>query len=419
MGNDEPAQKVQISKPVRPIEVKTYVMTCQNKMTLYRNKKVYEIKKKKDEAIAALKQNNLDIAKAKMESIIRLEDQITVYDILGPLCEILKERITYLCTATEPPPDIRAQLDTIMYASTRLDIDDLYKLRHLVKKKFGSYYVEAAEQNKDGLVNINVVEKLRIKPPVDAFLTIRLKQLCKEKRINYEFPEEIEPNFDQGMGNPYGGGNPYDNNNGMGMGGNPYDPYGGSGNNNNNGGNDFDSYMRNSKAVGNNNNFGGNNNNFGGDNNNFNMGKNPYESNNFNMNNNPYEGNMGGNPYDNNNMNNNMGSGMGNSKFGGGDPYGNNNFGDPFNDNNNNNMGDPFNNNNNMGDPFNENNNKYNQSQFGNNPSQFGNNNMGSSKLRSTPGQSQMGGNINSSKMGQSNIGQSKMGQSKMGQSKK
>ena len=180
MGNDEPAQKVHVSKPVRPIEVKTYVMTCQNKMTLYRNKKVYEIKKKKDEAIAALKQNNLDIAKAKMESIIRLEDQITVYDILGP----------------------------------------------------GSYYVEAAEQNKDGLVNINVVEKLRIKPPVDAFLTIRLKQLCKEKRINYEFPEEIEPNFDQGMGNPYGGGNPYDNSNGMGMGGNPYDPYGGSGNNN-------------------------------------------------------------------------------------------------------------------------------------------------------------------------------------------
>ena len=36
---------------------------------------------------------NLDIAKAKMESIIRLEDTITVYDILGPLCEILKERI--------------------------------------------------------------------------------------------------------------------------------------------------------------------------------------------------------------------------------------------------------------------------------------------------------------------------------------
>ena len=99
MGNDN-SQKSKApasSVPVRPVEVKAYVMACQTKMSLYRNKKVYEIKKKKDEAIAALKQNNLDIAKAKMESIIRLEDMITVYDILGPLCEIIKERITYIC----------------------------------------------------------------------------------------------------------------------------------------------------------------------------------------------------------------------------------------------------------------------------------------------------------------------------------
>ena len=53
-------------------------MTCQNKMTLYRNK---IIRKKKDGVIASLKQNNLDIAKAKLESIIRLEDQIIVFDI--------------------------------------------------------------------------------------------------------------------------------------------------------------------------------------------------------------------------------------------------------------------------------------------------------------------------------------------------
>ena len=168
-------------------------MSCQAKMSLYRNKKVNEIRKKKEEIVSALRQNNLDIAKAKMESIIRLEDTITVYDILGPLCEILKERITYLMEANEVPPDIKAQLDTIIYASSRVDIDDLYKLRDLVQRKYGSYYIQAADQNKDGLVNINVVEKLRIKPPVDAFLTIRLKQLCKEKRINYEFPEEICP----------------------------------------------------------------------------------------------------------------------------------------------------------------------------------------------------------------------------------
>ena len=331
MGNDNKKSKGStVAPPVRPIEIKTYVMSCQNKMSLYRNKKIYEIKKKKDEAIAALKQNNLDIAKAKMESIIRLEDTITVYDILGPLCEILKERITYLCEAQEVPPDLKAQLDTIIYASSRIDVDDLYTLRNLVLRKYGSYYIEAADQNKDGLVNVNVVEKLKIKPPVDAFLTIRLKQLCKEKKINYEFPEEIAPDFGQGMDNQFGGQpNPYDPN---GMGNNPYGPGPGMGqgmannfNNNNNPysmgnnnnpyamgnnnmgpGNDFDSYMKNNQPGGG-----------------MGPGGNPYET----GNNNPYGNNNGGNPY---NTGNN--------------PYANNNGGNPFNNNNNNNdnTGNPY-----------------------------------------------------------------------------
>ena len=322
MGSDNSKSKgPAVAPPVRPIEIKTYVMSCQNKMSLYRNKKIYEIKKKKDEAIAALKQNNLDIAKAKMESIIRLEDTITVYDILGPLCEILKERITYLCEAQEVPPDLKAQLDTIIYASSRIDVDDLYTLRNLVLRKYGSYYIEAADQNKDGLVNVNVVEKLKIKPPVDAFLTIRLKQLCKEKKINYEFPEEIAPDFGQGMDNQFGGQpNPYAPN---GMGNNPYGPGPGMGpgmgnnfninnnpysmgNNNMGPGNDFDSYMRNNQPGGNNN---------------MGPGGNPYDS----GNNNPYGNNNGGNPYDTGN-----------------NPYANNNGGNPFNNNNNNNSGNPY-----------------------------------------------------------------------------
>ena len=51
MGNDEPTVQVHQPRPVRAIEVKTYLMTCQNKLNLYRNKKIYEIKKKKEETI--------------------------------------------------------------------------------------------------------------------------------------------------------------------------------------------------------------------------------------------------------------------------------------------------------------------------------------------------------------------------------
>ena len=422
MGNDEPEVQVHYQPPVRPIEVKTYLMTCQNKLSLYRNKKIYEIKKKKEEIISALKQNNIDIAKSKMESIMQLEDLIVVYDILGPLCEILKERVNYLLTSQQPPADIRAQLDTLIYASARIELEDLYKLRYLVQRKYGIYYIQAADQNRDGLVNVNVVEKLRVKPTSSVFLTIRLKQLCKEKKFNYDFPEEFTGNDNNpydGMGNPYdsnfgnnmGGGNPYNANNF----GNPYDLNNNMGGNQNTG-NDFDMYM---KKSGNNNmnNFGNNinnnlNNNFGG---------NPYDNN---FGNNPY--NTGGNPYANNNMNN-YNNNMKNSNMGKSNTFQKNNnneefFPSPFMSNNN----TPGFNNNNFGEndslanPFN------NGSKMGG--SKFGGNNPGSSQFRpntsniakSKMGQSQMNNNNieSGSQIKGSQMNNSKMGNSQMKQSK-
>ena len=236
MGNEEKPKEPVVVMPT-PSEIKTYIMIAQTKLNLFRNKKLDIIKKKKNEIANCLKENNLDVAKAKMDSLIREEDYITAYDILSPLLEILKERVTYIITSAECPPDLRAQLDSVIYASTRLEFEELYKLRDLIMRKYGSAYIQKAEQNVDRLVNINLVEKLKIKPASEAFLIIRLKQLCKEKKIPFEFPSEITTDIPGDIGNPFGppGSNPYggdfnpyastQGNNPFGPGGNnPYGP---------------------------------------------------------------------------------------------------------------------------------------------------------------------------------------------------
>ncbi len=237
MGNDfDKKYKKEKSKPYpKPptmMEVKTYIMVIQNKLTLFRNKKVVSIKRKRQEIAQCLRENNLDVAKAKMDSIIREEDTITCYDILGPICEILKERVTYLLSQKEVQPDIRAQLDSLIYAATRLEMEELMKLRQLIRIKFGELYVSKADSNADGLVNINMVEKLKVKPAADAFIVVRLKQLVKEDKINYEFPIE--------MGNEDMGGNPFDNNNNNNNDNN---------NNNNNDNNDNNNNIENKEYV--------------------------------------------------------------------------------------------------------------------------------------------------------------------------
>lgn len=192
MGNEQTNKKEKVSsKQPSASELKTFIMIVQSRLTQNRNKKVEVIKRKKQEIAKCLQDNTLDIAKAKMESVLREEDIITVYDILGPLCEILKEKVTYLLMNDKCPDDLRATLDTIIYASTRIEIDELHKVREMVQRKYGDLYISKSNSNSDLLVNVNVVEKLKVKPYADQYVVFRLKQLIKDMNISFEFPQEI------------------------------------------------------------------------------------------------------------------------------------------------------------------------------------------------------------------------------------
>ena len=193
-------------------DMKTYIQICQKKITLFRNKKIDSIKRKKLDIIDQLQKSNLDLAKSKMDSLMRDEDFIDAYDILGPLIEILLERIIYINSSNECPPDIRAQLDAIIYASSRLEIEEFMKFKDLIRRKYGQAYITKAENNADNLIDPVLIQKLQVKLPSEEFLLIRLKQLCREKKIKFDFPNEIcdvpgigDSNGGPG-GNPYGGG---------------------------------------------------------------------------------------------------------------------------------------------------------------------------------------------------------------------
>ena len=357
MGNEQKKSKAPAPKVPTPAEIKTYIMVIQGKINLYRNKRIESIRKKKKEIEKSLRENNLDVAKAKMDSIIREEDMMTVYDILTPLCEILKERVTYIITSSECPPDLRAQLDSVMYASTRVEISEFQVLRDLILRKYGTNYLQKADQNVDRLVNVNLVEKLKIKPASDVFLTIRLKQFCKEKKIPFEFPEVYEGDFNNNNGgNPYSQGNPFDM-----QGQNNYNPYASNyGPQNNNPNNPYGQQW---------NNNGPSNNQYGPPmNNNFN----PYAS--TQNNNNPYspppnQNQFNQQPPQNYNNNNNYGPPQGQSQFNQPPPNNTNPYGPPPNQSQFNNQSKNYNNNNNnnpYGSPQNQS--QFNQSQNNNNP---------------------------------------------------
>ena len=211
------SKKKETKAPVVPKlqEIKSMIQICQKKISLFRNKKIDSIRRNKNEIIKYLEEKNLDYAKAKMETLMRDEDFVTSYDILGPLIEILLERVVYIDTSNECPPDLRTQLDAIIFASSRIEIEEFLTLKDMIRRKYGQAYIDKAENNVDKQVDENLVAKLQIHLPSEAFVMIRLKQICKEKNIQFDFANEF--NEIPGLGisiaagqNPYGdSNNPY------------------------------------------------------------------------------------------------------------------------------------------------------------------------------------------------------------------
>jgi hypothetical protein len=177
-------------------ELKDYISIIKNKITSYRNNSNIELKKKLNLAEYFLRQKNLIKAQNTMETIIQEEDLIKVYDILTPICEILLKRIYSLITP-EFPPDLRPQLDSMIYAATRINFPELINIREIFKRKYGLIYIQNADNNVDNFVNSDLVERLKKDKVLNT--DIRLKQLCKSKKINFEFPNKLNEDINNNL----------------------------------------------------------------------------------------------------------------------------------------------------------------------------------------------------------------------------
>ena len=179
------------SSKITAEELQKLLEASKRKCVLYSNKKLNEIKNKKNEIINCLKQNNMALASAKMDNMLKDEDYVEIYKVLYSTIEIIKEKCTYIVSNKECPTDIRAQLDTLIYSSKRLEIDELIQFREKIKQKYGEAYIIKADNNTDKFVNVNLAEKLKATPFSKTFIDIRIKQLCNEKNIKYNFPDDI------------------------------------------------------------------------------------------------------------------------------------------------------------------------------------------------------------------------------------
>jgi 6-phosphogluconate dehydrogenase len=137
-----------------------------------------------------------------MDNILKAEDDIIIYDILNHILEILKEKLTCILSNNECPPELKTPLNSILYATTHHEIKELKDFREIIKQKYGTEFVNKADNNEEHFVNEVLVEKFKKNIYSEQLIKTRLKQICIEKKIDYEFlditvPEFLEQNSSQ------------------------------------------------------------------------------------------------------------------------------------------------------------------------------------------------------------------------------
>jgi hypothetical protein len=167
-----------------PHELKTTVMIIQSRINQNKNKTIADIKQKREAAVKLLKENKKELCKLKIESIMRSEDLVSCYELIHLLLDTLKDKISYIWSSKDIcPNEFSAALETVLYSSTRMNVEEFTSFREMIVLKFGKNYVNDAVENKNKLVNINMITRLSISPYSDKAINERIRILAQEEDI--------------------------------------------------------------------------------------------------------------------------------------------------------------------------------------------------------------------------------------------
>ena len=100
--------------------------------------------------------------------MIREDFTIEAYEILSLLCDLLSERIRYLASEPQCPPDLYEAVCTLIWSAHRTDIAELQDVKKQFAKKYGKEFIEEAMENKNSCVNERVVHKLSVQVTTSA-----------------------------------------------------------------------------------------------------------------------------------------------------------------------------------------------------------------------------------------------------------
>lgn len=171
--------------------LKANLQMAVSRLTLMKNKRLNQISTTKCEIADLLQNGKEEMAMVKVESIINNENFNTAIEVLIMFCVQLNERVFQITAASQVPNDLDVAIQTVIWASCKIDCKELVEVRQNIGAKFGFDYCRGAADNKLGQVNNVVRDKLVTVVPTEEEKVVKIQQIASEKRIDYVFKHHI------------------------------------------------------------------------------------------------------------------------------------------------------------------------------------------------------------------------------------
>ena len=85
-----------------------------------------------------------------------------------------------ISTSSKCREDLKNTIATLIWASNRVDIKELGKIRNQFRNKFGNRFDADAFENKNNMCNERIVAKLSVQPPTAFLVQTYLEKIADQ-----------------------------------------------------------------------------------------------------------------------------------------------------------------------------------------------------------------------------------------------
>ncbi|KAJ1967928.1 Vacuolar protein sorting-associated protein ist1 [Dimargaris xerosporica] len=177
--------------PFSSVRLKVQLKLALGRFQLLKAKKTAtsaHLRKEIGQLLAAHKEEN---ARIRVERVIREDLTIEAMEILELYCELLLARIGLLDQMKQCDPSLLEPIHSLIYATPRIDVQELTMIRDLLGSKFGKDFLVKGSENSNNMVNPRLLLKLSWDAPDPFLVNEYLKEIAKSNEIDWLPADEL------------------------------------------------------------------------------------------------------------------------------------------------------------------------------------------------------------------------------------